>query len=102
MDWLQHGRDGCASFLLHIQPGAKRTEIVGLHGDALKIRLNAPPVDGKANAALIAFFAAQLGVPRGAVSLEAGAASRRKRISVLGASEASLAALKARVEAGEA
>lgn len=93
MDWLQRGRDGSASLLLHIQPGAKRTEIVGLHGDALKIRLAAPPVDGKANAALIAFFAEQLDVPRSAVSLEAGAAARRKRISVQGASEASLARL---------
>jgi len=99
MDWLQQSKDGEASFLLHIQPGAKRTEIVGLHGDALKIRLNAPPVDGKANTALIAFFAEQLGVPRGAVSLEAGAASRRKRISVSGAASAALAALKARIEA---
>jgi len=101
MNWLQQSKDGSVSFQLHIQPGAKRTELVGLHGDALKLRLAAPPVDGKANAALIAFFAEQLKVPRAAISLEAGAASRRKRICVNGASAAALAALLARVAEGE-
>ena len=65
--WRQQGSD--ATLTLHIQPGAKRSEVAGLHGDALKIRLAAPPVDGKANAALLAFVAATLGLPRSAVEL---------------------------------
>ncbi|WP_283148128.1 DUF167 domain-containing protein [Silvimonas soli] len=67
---------------LHIQPGAKQTEIAGLYGEALKIRLAAPPVDGKANAALLAFIAQTFAVPLRQVSLKAGAASRRKTVIV--------------------
>ena len=67
---------------LHIQPGAKKTEIAGTHGDALKIRLAAPPVDGKANAALLAFVADILGLPKQAVSLKSGQTSRRKVLEV--------------------
>lgn len=79
--WLQWG-EACATLTLHIQPGAKKTEVVGVHGDALKIRLAAPPVDGKANAALIAFVAETLGIPRSALELISGETSRRKRISI--------------------
>ncbi|GHU07322.1 hypothetical protein FACS1894158_15450 [Betaproteobacteria bacterium] len=67
---------------LHIQPGARKTEIVGPHGDALKIRLAAPPVDGKANAALIEFVAERLGLPRSAVRLASGQTSRRKILEI--------------------
>lgn len=67
---------------LHIQPGAKKTEVVGLHGDALKVRLAAPPVDGKANEALIAFIADTLGVAKARVSLVSGMTSRAKRLRV--------------------
>jgi uncharacterized protein len=67
---------------LHIQPGAKKTEVVGLHGEALKLRLSAPPVDGKANEALIAFVADILGVAKARVSLVSGASSRAKRLRV--------------------
>jgi uncharacterized protein (TIGR00251 family) len=49
--------DGAVVLVLHVQPGAKRTEVAGVHGDALKIRLAAPPVDGKANAELVRFLA---------------------------------------------
>jgi uncharacterized protein (TIGR00251 family) len=81
--WLRE--DGDAVVLsLHIQPGAKRTETAGLHGDALKIRLAAPPVDGKANDALIAFLAKTLGVPKARVELVSGQTSRAKRVRVLG------------------
>ena len=69
---------------LHIQPGASRTEVAGLHGGRLKIRLAAPASDGRANAALIEFLAEQLGVPRRNVSIASGAASRRKRVIVEG------------------
>jgi uncharacterized protein (TIGR00251 family) len=69
---------------LHIQPRASRTEIVGLHGDALKLRIAAPPVDGEANEAVIRFLAEKLGVPRSAVTLERGASSRAKTVRVVG------------------
>lgn len=82
-DWLR--KDGDDVILnLHIQPGAKQTEVVGRHGDALKIRLAAPPVDGKANDALVAFLAKKLGAGRTAVELVSGQTSRAKRVRVAG------------------
>lgn len=83
MTWLTADGDG-VTLRLHIQPGAKKTEVVGMHGEALKIRLAAPPVDGKANACLLAFLADQLGVARSAVSLVSGEASRAKRVRING------------------
>lgn len=80
--WLRVAGDGRVTLTLHIQPGARKTEIVGDYGDALKIRLAAPPVDGKANAALLAFVAGRLGVPRSAVQLKSGQSTRRKVIEV--------------------
>jgi uncharacterized protein len=79
--WLRASGDDIV-LTLHIQPGAKKTEVAGPHGDALKIRLAAPPVDGKANDCLIAFLADRLGVPKSRVVLEAGASSRSKRVRV--------------------
>ena len=67
---------------VHVQPGAARTEVAGLHGDCLKIRLAARPIDGEANACLVGFLAEVLGVAKRAVSIDSGAASRRKRVSV--------------------
>lgn len=81
MSWYQQTADGWI-VSLHIQPGAKRTEVVGLHGEALKIRLAAPPVDGKANAALCAFIAECLNVPKRQVEVVAGLSSRQKRVAV--------------------
>jgi len=69
---------------LHIQPGARRTEVAGMHGGRLKIRLAAPPVEGKANEALIAFLSEQLHVPRRNVTIASGAGSRQKRVVVEG------------------
>lgn len=80
--WLRQG-ERQTTLTLHIQPGAKKTEIAGEHGDALKIRLAAPPVDGKANAALIAFVADRLGVAKSAVSVKSGHSSRRKVVEVI-------------------
>jgi uncharacterized protein (TIGR00251 family) len=77
---------------LHIQPGAKRTELAGIHGEALKIRLGAPPVDGKANDCLIAFLAERLRVPKSRVVLEAGMTSRSKRVRVVGVGSADIEA----------
>jgi len=80
--WLQ--ADGAAVVLrLHVQPGAKKTEIVGEHGEALKVRLAAPPVDGKANAELLAYLAERLGLPRTALTLKSGESSRQKRVAVI-------------------
>jgi uncharacterized protein (TIGR00251 family) len=85
--WL-HSDGGGSVLTLHVQPGAKRTEIVGEHGDALKLRLAAPPIDGRANESLVAFVAQTLGIPRHSVTLLSGQSSRRKRLCVaLGASE---------------
>lgn len=81
MSWFQQIADGWI-VSMHIQPGAKKTEVVGLHGDALKIRLAAPPVDGKANAALCAFVAECLDVPKRHVEVVAGLTSRQKRVAV--------------------
>ena len=65
---------------VHVQPRASRDEVVGVHGDALKIRLCAPPVEGKANDALIAFLAELLGVPRRELAICSGATARRKTV----------------------
>jgi len=67
---------------LHAQPGARRSEIVGVHGDALKLRLAAPAVEGKANAELVRFLAEAFGVPLRQVSLLRGETSRRKTVRV--------------------
>lgn len=78
-------RDGADWLLdLHVQPGAKTTEAVGEHGGRLKLKIAAPPVDNKANAHLLAWLAAQLGVPKSAVRLVRGETSRQKTVAVSG------------------
>ncbi|WP_199104375.1 DUF167 domain-containing protein [Aquitalea sp. ASV11] len=67
---------------LHVQPGARKTEVAGEHGECLKIRLAAPPVDGKANAVLLAWLADCFSVGKRAVSLQAGDKSRHKVVSI--------------------
>jgi len=76
--------NGGIRLTLHIQPRAATTAIAGRHGDALKIRLAAPPVDGAANAELVEFLARTLDRPRSAVRLTAGVTSRRKTVEVTG------------------
>jgi uncharacterized protein (TIGR00251 family) len=71
-----------ATLIIRVQPRAKQSEVVGRHGDAIKIRLAAPPVDGAANDELIRFLAEQLGVPRSAVTIVSGAAARTKRVDI--------------------
>jgi len=79
-------RDGTDWILdLRVQPRASHSEFAGLMGDRLRIRLNAPPVDGRANAALVEFIAEAFGVPRAAVSIEAGLSGRNKRLRIRGA-----------------
>ena len=70
---------------LRIQPRASRTEVAGRHGDLLRIRLAAPPVDGAANDELVRFLSRVLGVPARAVEVTAGHASRQKTVTVEGA-----------------
>lgn len=79
--WYRKTPDGWL-LTLHIQPGAKRSEVVGLHGDALKVRVASPPVDGKANEALVAFIADRFGLPKRAVQLVKGETSRAKTVLV--------------------
>ena len=69
---------------LRIQPRASREEVAGVAGDAIRLRLTAPPVDGAANDALVRFLAARLEVPRSAVELIAGRTGRTKLVEVTG------------------
>ena len=88
-------RDGTAAehragppVLIHVQPGARRTEIAGRHGDAIKIRVAAPPVDGAANQELIRFLAGYFKVSKSAVEIVSGAGSRDKRVRIQGYDQA--------------
>jgi uncharacterized protein (TIGR00251 family) len=69
---------------VHVQARAARSEIVGLHGDALKVRLSAAPVNGAANVALVELLAEALGVPRRCLRIVSGATSRGKAVEVDG------------------
>ena len=80
--WLQITSKGDLQITVHVQPGAKTTACAGVHGDALKIRLHAPPVDGKANQALIAWLAKTLGCPQSTIELIRGQTSRRKTLNI--------------------
>ncbi len=78
--------NGGVDIALYAQPGAKATEVAGEHEGALKLRVRAPPVDGKANAAVIAFLALKLGVAKSQIELTSGDKNRRKRLHVAGVS----------------
>ena len=80
--WRRVASDGSITLEIHAQPGAKRTEVAGVHGNALKIRLAAPAVEGKANAALVSFLATAFGVPQRQVTLLRGDTSRRKTLRI--------------------
>ena len=82
-EWYRR-RDDVITLTLHVQPGAKRSEIAGLHGDALKIRLAAPPVEGRANDALLKFLADVFAVPLRSVELHQGGQSRHKVVAITG------------------
>jgi uncharacterized protein (TIGR00251 family) len=96
--WAREGAGGAVLELL-VQPRASRTRVVGEHDGRLKIQLAAPPVDGEANAALLAFLADALGRKRADVALLAGESGRRKRVRIAGVgAEAAAAALLATAE----
>lgn len=84
--WARRTRDG---WLLdvHVQPRARRTEVVGRHGERLKIRVAAPATGGKANAELVHHVAERLGVPARAVTVVRGMHSRIKTLAVVGAAD---------------
>jgi uncharacterized protein len=86
-------RDGRVMFAVRVAPRARRDAIEGEHAGALKVRLVAPPVDGRANEALRRLLAEHLNVPVGAVRIVAGEANRTKRVSVAGVSPAQVLAL---------
>jgi uncharacterized protein len=86
--WFSYNAGGRRLTLnLHVQPGARRSEIVGLHGSALKIKVAAPAVDNKANAELTEFLSETLGIPKSAVAISRGAAGRRKVVEITGGPE---------------
>lgn len=82
-DWVKTVPGG-VTFAVRVTPRARKNEIVGVQGDALKVKLAAPPVEGAANAALCAFLAQELGVRQSAVTLMAGQTSRRKVVRAEG------------------
>ena len=76
--------DDAVVLAVHAQPGAGRTQVVGRHGDAVKIRVAAPPEQGRANDAIVKVLAEAFGVADAAVELKSGATSRAKRIRIAG------------------
>jgi uncharacterized protein len=72
---------------LHVQPGARRSGVVGLHGGALKVKIAAPATGNKANAELIEFLCESLGIPKSAITIRHGATGRRKVVEITGGPE---------------
>lgn len=85
MSWINNSR-GQVVLDVRVTPRAARNTLQGRYGDALKVRLQAPPVEGRANQALIEFFSELLDIPRRQITLLAGAGSRHKRLAIAGLS----------------
>jgi uncharacterized protein (TIGR00251 family) len=85
VSWLEP-RPDTVRIRIHAQPGAKRSEVIGLHGDSLKVKIHAPPVEGKANSELLGFLAGTLECKRNQLAIVAGETSREKVIEVTGLS----------------
>jgi uncharacterized protein len=99
---LFEARDGYVVVDVHVQPRSGRTAVVGRHGAALKLRVAAPPADGRANDATCALLARTLGVKDAAVSLVSGASSRTKRVRIDGVDgPATATALRQAISASE-
>ncbi|TRW99046.1 DUF167 family protein [Candidatus Methylobacter oryzae] len=81
MNWYLW-QQGVLTLNLHIQPKASKDEWVGLHGDRLKLRIKAPPVDGKANQHVLGFIAGEFGVSKSACKLISGECGREKRVAI--------------------
>ena len=78
---------------LHVQPRSKKTAIVGVHGDALKVKVAAPPVDGAANEALVKYFSKFLSLPKSKIEIMQGEGSKFKVIAIVGVSESEFTSL---------
>ena len=89
MEWIRETTKG---LLLPVRavPRVSKNEIQGVHGDALKVRLQAPPVEGKANQALIRFLSDALNIPRSQLSIASGETGRNKAVLITGISKAEL------------
>jgi uncharacterized protein (TIGR00251 family) len=83
MIFVSEQKDGII-IRLHIQPGASKNELVGLHGDRLKIRLKAPPVEGKANKELINYLSKVFEIPKNEIEIISGQTGRRKNVKIIG------------------
>jgi len=83
-EWFRSDADGTVTLRVHAQPCARHTEVAGLHGPAVKIRVAAPALEDRANAALATFLAERFGVPKRDVRLLAGDRSREKRFEIRG------------------
>jgi len=81
--FVQATRDG-VMLHIHVQPGAKRSVVAGLHGDRLKLRVAAPPIDGAANLAVVEMLSELLDVPKSCVVIQRGETHRDKSVSVTG------------------
>jgi uncharacterized protein (TIGR00251 family) len=91
--YLQHEKSGTLLLHLKIQPNASSTKIAGQHGQRLKIRLQSPPQDGKANQELIRFLSKTLGIPKSCIELIRGQTSRDKTVRISGLTADQLLAL---------
>ena len=87
---LTQGKDGCVFVNIYVQPRASKNGFVGIHGEALKIRITAPPVDGKANSMIIAVLAKLFHIPKSDISLSSGQQNRNKRFCITGLSLADI------------
>jgi len=90
--WQNNGKMPTVRLEVYIQPRAAKTELAGLHGNLIKIRIAAPPVDNAANHALVEFIAERLGIAKRCVRVVAGAASRRKILEIDGVGADGIAA----------
>jgi len=86
MSYISEDDEGDAVLTVYVQPRSSRNCITGAHGDALKICITTPPVDGKANKAIIDFLAKFFRIPKSSVILQSGETSRHKKIKLMGVS----------------
>ena len=87
MPYVQTLPNGSLLLKIIVQPKASKNEITGLHNDALKLRLTTPPIEGRANKAVISFLAKRLHLPKSSISIKSGLQNRNKQLLILGCNE---------------